>query len=89
MAASSPIATGKSSTDETLAVPVGVTEIVIRRVGHRHPALMTAARTRSRISRQGASGTPTTVKLGSPALTCTSTRTGWADTPIGTAELSE
>ncbi len=48
-----------------------------------------AARTRSRASRQAASGSPRTAKPGKPFETCTSTRTGRPRTPSRVADGME
>ena len=54
--------------------------------GHLSSLDTMAARTRSRASRQEASGRPTTVNPGSPSATWTSTETGWPHTPTRVAE---
>ena len=59
---------------------------VIRCDGHGAPLVVTAARTRSRASRQAASGRPTTAKAGRPWLTWTSTRTDRPSTPRTVAD---
>ena len=66
----------RSSTEPALGTPVGARLTVTRRAGHGRPQDSSAARTRSRASRQDASGSPTTVNAGRPLATWTSTLTG-------------
>ena len=65
----------------TLRTPDGARFTVVRRLGHPSELVSSAARTRSRASRQAVSGWPTTVKPGRPVATWTSTRTRVASTP--------
>ena len=54
---------------------------MIRWPGNSSAELSSAARTRSRDSRMARSGRPTSVKVGNPRLTSTSTVTSWLRTP--------
>ena len=76
----------RSSPAPSLRTPEGARLTVIRLSGHVRPLDSSAARTRSRDSRQAVSGRPTTVKLGSPCETYTSTSTGWPLTPSSVAD---
>jgi hypothetical protein len=76
LATSTPTAMAKSRPLPILRVPEGARLTVMRRTGHWAPAAMTAARTRSRASRQAVSGRPTMVSPGRPTPTWTSTVTG-------------
>ncbi len=80
-AASTPTAIARSSPEPPLRRPDGARLTVIRFSGHPRPLDMTALRTRSRDSRQAASGNPTMVKPGSPLDTWTSTLTARPSTP--------
>ena len=75
-AARTPRAMARSNPEPALRKPEGARLTVILFWGQVKPLDMMAARTRSRASRQDASGSPTTRKPGSPLLTCTSTSTG-------------
>ena len=77
---------GRSSPEPALRTLVGARLTVTRFCGHLNPLEMTAARTRSRDSRQDASGSPTMVKDGRPVDTCTSTDIGCPCTPTRVAE---
>jgi hypothetical protein len=75
-ATSTPTAIARSSPDPPLRTPDGARLTVIRRLGHRSPVDSSAARTRSRDSRQASSGRPTIWNVGRPGPTWTSTTTG-------------
>ncbi len=75
-ATSTPTAIGRSSPAPPLRTPLGARLTVTRCIGHVSPLDSSAARTRSRDSRQAASGRPTIVNPGRPLDTCTSTATG-------------
>ena len=77
----------RSSPDPPLRTPLGARFTVTRLLGHVSPEVMSAARTRSRDSRHGASGRPTMEKPGSPLETWTSTRTTRPVTPNRVAEM--
>ena len=64
-----------------LAQCAGARLTVSRFCGNSRPELSRAARTRSRDSRIARSGRPTSVNVGSPRRTSTSTVTSWAWTP--------
>ena len=85
-AASTPMATARSRPDPALRSDDGARFTVIFRPGKVNPALVTAARTRSRASRQAVSGRPTMLKPGRPVLMWTSTRTAWPSMPRRHAE---
>ena len=74
-ATSTPMATARSRPAPTFRTPDGARFTVIRCRGHGSSLDSSAARTRSRDSRQEASGRPTMVKLGRPEETWTSTTT--------------
>ena len=86
LAASSAAAMARSRPAPTLRSPGGARFTVTRHIGHVRPVESSAARTRSRASRQVVSGRPTTVKPGRPWDTWTSTRTGRPSTPSRVAD---
>ena len=85
-ATSTPMAIATSSDAPILRSADGARLTVMRLLGHPMPELMNAARTRSRASRHAVSGRPTSVKLGMPTATWTSTTTGWPSTPSSVAD---
>ncbi len=85
-ATSSPTAIARSSPEPPLRWFDGARLTVIRHDGQVSPLDSTAARTRSRDSRQASSGSPTIWKAGSPVDTWTSTVTGRPSTPRKVAE---
>ena len=70
--ASRPSAIGRSNDDPALRTSAGARLTVMRWCGNSKPELRIAERTRSRLSRTVASGSPTIVKWGSPNATSTS-----------------
>jgi hypothetical protein len=75
MSASSPSAMGKSKWLPSLTRSAGARLTVMRFGGKARPMEVKAARTRSRLSVTALSGSPTTVKAGSPGAICTCTST--------------
>ena len=71
-----PSAIGRSNAAPTLRTSAGARLTVTRSGGNGKPELRIAVRTRSRLSRTVASGSPTIVTPGSPGDTSTSTETG-------------
>ena len=78
-------AIGKSKAAPALRRSAGARFTVIRCGGKSNPELRMAARTRSRLSRTLASGSPTMAKTGRPKATSASTDTGSASTPTRVA----
>jgi hypothetical protein len=76
----------RSSPEPTLRSEDGARLTVTLRTGKVKPLLVSAARTRSRASRQAVSGRPTMAKPGKPALMWTSTLTAWPSMPSRQAE---
>ena len=74
--ASNPRAIGRSNDDPALRTSAGARLTVIRCGGNSKPEFLIAERTRSRLSRTVASGSPTIVKCGRPNETSTSICTG-------------
>ena len=89
LAASSAAAMARSRPAPTLRRPGGARLTVTRHMGHVSSVERSAARTRSRASRQVVSGRPTTVKPGRPWDTWTSTRTGRPSTPSRVADWAD
>ena len=86
VATSSPMAMARSSPGPTLRSRPGARLTVTRFMGHVSPLDSSAARTRSRASRQTGSGWPTRVNPGRPWETWTSTATGRPSTPSRVAD---
>ncbi len=86
MATSSATASARSSPEPTLRIVGGARFTVVRVSGHGSPLDAIAARTRSRASRQAASGRPTMVTPGTPRPTCASTVTECPSTPSSVAD---
>ena len=86
-AMSTPIAMARSSPAPPLRSPEGARFTVIRLFGHSSSLECTAARTRSRDSRQASSGRPTIWNPGRPGPTWTSTSTGCPVTPSNVADV--
>ena len=74
-------AIGRSKPDPDLGRSAGARLTVMRRGGSPSPVWARAAKTRSLPSRTAPAGSPTTVKMGSPFWTFTSTRTDCPSTP--------
>ena len=85
-ATNKPTAIAKSMPAPPLRSPPPAKLIVMRRNGHSKPLDNNAARTRSRDSRHPSSGSPTTVKPGSPFPTCASTDMGVPRVPKRVAD---
>ena len=78
-------AIGRSKAAPALRRSAGARFTVMRCGGKSKPELRMAARTRSRLSRTLASGSPTMAKTGRPKATSASTDTGSASTPTRVA----
>ena len=77
-----PSAIGRSKRPESLGRSAGARLTVMRcACGNAKPHCNSAARTRSRASLTSVSASPTSVKLGSPGASCTSTCTDGAARP--------
>ncbi len=81
LATSTPTAMARSKLGPVLWTWAGARLTVILWPGNSSPELSSAARTRSRDSRMARSGRPTSVNVGSPLRTSTSTVTSWLRTP--------
>ena len=75
VATSRPNAMGRSNAVPSFFVSAGARLTVTRRGGTWKPEFVSAAETRSRLSRTAPAGRPTMVHCGNPAATSTSTRT--------------
>src|SRR5580704_728247 len=78
-----PTAMGRSKRPPSLGKSAGDKFTVMRPAGKSNPAVSSAERTRSLLSRTTASGSPTMAKAGNPGPKCTSTRTSGAESPAG------
>jgi hypothetical protein len=76
-----PTATGRSRPVPCFLRWPGARFTVIRRAGKEKPLFWMAERTRSRLSRTAASGSPTTLSAGRPPAVSTSTAIGIASIP--------
>ena len=81
-----PTAMARSSPAPLLRTPDGARLTVMRVIGQGSPLDSSAARTRSRASRQASSGRPTTLNAGRPLATWTSTETGRPSAPSNVAD---
>ena len=72
---------GRSKPDPDFGMSAGARLTVMRRGGSAIPLCASAAKTLSLPSRTAPAGSPTTVKMGSPVWTLTSTVTGCPSTP--------
>src|ERR1700722_4713443 len=86
LAASIPMAMGRSKLGPSLRTSAGARLIVVRPIGNLKPELVRAVETRSRDSFTAASGSPTITTTVSPQPELTSTSTGNASIPLTAAD---